>query len=115
MGVSRPIPELNKSVGLSRAVNRSPLPAIPVVEMKKNKNFSNSVLSYQKIKTDLLAPFSEETDNKKGRLLYALRQNLPKISIQSRRNVLNEYISNDIFNIASGKVRLKDLKSRIFL
>ncbi len=106
MALTKPLPESNKSSGFSRAVNRSPLPSIPVVEMKKNKDVSNSILSYQKIKNDLLVPFSEETDGKKGRLLYALRQNLPKNSIHLRRNVLNEYITNDIFNIVSEKVNL---------
>ena len=87
-------------------MSRSPLPAIPVVDMKKNIISSNPSLKYQRIKSDLLDPSSEESDFKKSRLLYALRHHLPKSNIKSRRSVLNEYISNDLLNIVSGKVNI---------
>lgn len=80
------------------------MPAIPVMEMRENIDASGSKLNYHRIKNDLLDPSSQEDDSKKSRLLYALRQNLPKSSLNSRRSILNEYISNDILNLVSGKV-----------
>ena len=96
----------DQQLGMSNIIlnQRSPLPAIPIVEMKHNFNTSNTLLNYQRIKKDLIDPSSEETDSAKSRLLYALRQHLPKTNMNSRRNVLNEYVSNDILNIISGKV-----------
>ena len=76
---------------------------------------SSSQFNYQRIKSDLLGPSSEEADSKKSRLLYALRQNLTNISIHSRRGVLHEYISSDILNIVSGKVIIVNSKHRIYL
>ena len=70
--------------------------------MKKSQN--SSALNYQNIKKDLMDFSSQGVDIKVFKLLLALRQHLPNNNLIARRSVLNEYVSNDVFNIVSGKV-----------